>query len=71
MLLLLVFAVAIDAALYSYGSSGKLDLIPRNYIRFLESCRSYFGTDTDNFLHPNSNPEVPLEELDETTTVES
>lgn len=56
-----------DAALDSYGSSGKLDLISRNHIRFLESCRSYFETDTHIFLHANYKPEVPLDQLDDHT----
>jgi serine/threonine protein phosphatase 1 len=56
-----------DAALDSYGSSGKLDLIPRNHIRFLESCRSYFETDTHIFLHANYKPDVPLDQQDDHT----
>ncbi len=56
-----------DAALDSYGSTGKLDLIPRSHIRFLESCRSYFETDTHIFLHANYKPDVPLEQLDDHT----
>lgn len=56
-----------DAALDSYGSSGKLNLIPRNHIQFLESCCSYFATDTHIFLHANYKPEVPLEQLDDQT----
>ena len=56
-----------DAALDSYGSSGRLDLIPRNHIRFLESCRSYFETDTHIFLHANYKPDVPVEQLDDHT----
>ena len=56
-----------DAALDSYGSSGKLDLIPCNHIRFLESCRSYFETDTHIFLHANYKPDVPVEQLDDHT----
>lgn len=56
-----------DAALDSYGSTRRLDLIPRNHIRFLESCRSYFETDTHIFVHANYKPEVPLEQLDDHT----
>jgi serine/threonine protein phosphatase 1 len=56
-----------DAALDSYGSSGKLDLIPRNHIRFLESCRSYFETDTHIFLHANYKPDVPIEQQEDHT----
>ena len=50
-----------DAALDSYGSSRKLDLLPRSHIRFLESCRSYFETDTHIFLHANYRPDVSLD----------
>ena len=56
-----------DAALDSYGSSGRLDLIPRNHIRFLESCRSYFETDTHIFIHANYQPDVPLDQQDDHT----
>ena len=56
-----------DACLDSYGSSGKLNLIPRNHIQFLESCRSYFETDKHIFLHANYKPEVPLEQSDDHT----
>ena len=54
-----------DAALDSYGSSRKLDLIPRDHIRFLESCRSYFETDTHIFLHANYKPDVSIEQQDD------
>ncbi len=37
------------------------------HIRFLESCRSYFETDTHIFLHANYKPDVPLEQLDDHT----
>ena len=56
-----------DAALDSYGSSGRLGLIPRSHIQFLESCRLYFETDTHIFLHANYKPDVPLEKLDDQT----
>lgn len=56
-----------DAALDSYGSSGKLNLIPRNHIRFLESCQSYFETDTHIFLHANYKPDVPIPQQDDHT----
>ena len=56
-----------DAALDSYGSTRRLDLIPRDHIRFLESCRSYFETDTHIFVHANYKPDVLLEELDDHT----
>jgi serine/threonine protein phosphatase 1 len=51
-----------DAALDSYGSTGKLDLIPRNHIRFVESCRLYFETDTHIFLHANYKPDVSIDQ---------
>ena len=54
-----------DAALDSYGSSRRLELIPRNHIRFLESCRSYYETDTHIFLHANYKPDVPLDQQDD------
>lgn len=56
-----------DAALDSYGSSRKLDLIPRDHIRFLETCRSYFETETHIFLHANYKPHVPVEQFDDHT----
>jgi serine/threonine protein phosphatase 1 len=45
-----------DAALASYGDSWRLDLIPREHIRFLESCLPYFETGTHIFLHANYKP---------------
>lgn len=56
-----------DSALDSYGSSGRLDLIPHDHIRFLESCRSYFETDTHIFLHANYKPKVALSKQDDWT----
>ena len=56
-----------DAALDSYGSSGKLSLIPPSHFRFLESCHSYFEVETHLFLHANFKPDVPLEQLDDHT----
>ena len=56
-----------DAALDSYGSSRKLDLIPLDHIRFLKSCRSYFETETHIFIHANYKPDVPVEQLDDHT----
>ena len=54
-----------DSALDSYGSTGQLDLIPREHIRFLESCHSYFETDTHIFLHVNYTPDLSLQEHDD------
>ena len=56
-----------DAALDSYGSTSQLDLVPSAHFRFLETCRSYFETDTHVFLHANYKPDVPLEKLDDET----
>ena len=56
-----------DAALDSYGSSRKLDLIPLDHIRFLKSCRSHFQTESHIFLHANYKPDVPVEQLDDHT----
>lgn len=51
-------------SLDSYGDTGRLDLIPAAHFRFLQSCHSYFETDTHIFLHANFKPDVPLEQLD-------
>lgn len=56
-----------DAALDSYGSSSQLSLIPPRHFLFLESCRSYFETDTHIFAHANYRPEVPLDQIDDHT----
>ena len=56
-----------DSALDSYGSTSQLDLIPPAHFRFLESCRSYFETDTHIFIHANYKPDVPLEKQDDHT----
>ena len=56
-----------DAALDSYGDSGRIDLIPRNHFRFLESCLPYFETDTHVFLHANFKPSVLVAKLDDHT----
>jgi serine/threonine protein phosphatase 1 len=49
------------AALDSYGSSGRLDLIPAAHFRFLEGCLSFYETDTHFFVHANYKPELPLD----------
>ena len=52
------------ACLDSYGSTGRIDLIPRSHFAFLESCRTYFETERHFFVHANYKPEVPLDRLD-------
>lgn len=56
-----------DTALDSYGSTSQLSLIPQSHFRFLESCRSYYETDTHVFVHANFKPEIPLDQLDDHT----
>lgn len=56
-----------DAALASYGDSGRLDPIPRSHFRFLESCVPYFETESHIFLHANYRPELPLDKQTEHT----
>ena len=56
-----------DTALDSYGSTSKLNLIPQSHFRFLESCHSYYETDTHFFVHANFKPDVPLDQLDDHT----
>lgn len=54
-------------ALDSYGSSGRLDLIPDVHIRFLQQCVFFFETQTHFFVHANYRPDLQLEEMDEHT----
>lgn len=56
-----------DAALASYGDSERLDLVPRDHFRFLQSCLPYFETETHIFLHANYKPDVPVSKLDHHT----
>lgn len=56
-----------DSALDSYGSTGRLSLIPRRHFRFLESCVSYFETESNLFVHANYLQETPLVEHDDRT----
>lgn len=56
-----------DTALDSYGSTSKLNLIPPSHFRFLESCRSYYETETHVFVHANYKPDVPLTQIDDHT----
>lgn len=51
-----------DAALDSYGSSSRLDLIPPQHFQFLEGCHSFYETDSHLFLHANFAPATPLME---------
>lgn len=48
----------------SYGSTGRIELVPRAHFAFLESCRPFFETDQNLFLHANYKPDVPLDRLD-------
>jgi serine/threonine protein phosphatase 1 len=54
-------------ALDSYGSSGRLDLIPVTHFRFLQQCVPFFETDTHFFVHANYRPDLRLEEMDDHT----
>lgn len=56
-----------DSCLDSYGSSSQLSLIPQSHFRFLESCRSYYETETHVFVHANYKPDVPVNQLDDHT----
>jgi serine/threonine protein phosphatase 1 len=55
------------ATLDSYGSTGQLDLIPRDHWSFLKRCRDYFETDRHIFLHANYKPDVSFDRLDSHT----
>ncbi len=54
-------------ALDSYGSSGRLDLIPAAHFRFLQNCVPFFETETHFFVHANYKPNLRLEKLDDHT----
>lgn len=56
-----------DAALDSYGDTGRIDLVPRSHFQFLESCQRYYETDSHVFLHANYKPQVPITKLDDHT----
>jgi calcineurin-like phosphoesterase family protein len=56
-----------DAALDSYGSTSRLDLIPAAHFRFLETCLSYFEAETHFFVHANYKPDLPLDRQDDHT----
>jgi serine/threonine protein phosphatase 1 len=52
------------ATLDSYGSTGRLDLIPAAHFRLLERCLPFVESDTHFFVHANYKPELPLERQD-------
>jgi len=52
------------ACLDSYGSTGRIELVPSDHFAFLESCPTYFETAQHIFLHANYKPDVPLDRLD-------
>ena len=54
-------------ALDSYGSSGRLDLIPDEHFRFLQQCVPFFEMESHLFAHANYRPNIRLEEMDEHT----
>lgn len=56
-----------DAALDSYGSTGRLDLIPAAHFRFLERCLSLHETVSHFFVHANYRPDLPLDQQDDHT----
>jgi serine/threonine protein phosphatase 1 len=55
------------ATLDSYGSTGRLDLIPDAHFRWLEQCLPFFETYTHFFVHANYKPDLPLDKQDEYT----
>lgn len=48
----------------SYGSTGRIELIPGHHFAFLESCRISFETAHHLFLHANYQPDVPIKDQD-------
>jgi serine/threonine protein phosphatase 1 len=56
-----------DAALDSYGTSRRLDLIPASHFRFLERCLPYYETATHLFVHANYTPDLPIERQNDHT----
>lgn len=55
------------AALNSYGPNSSINLIPSEHFEFLETCSSFFETETHLFLHANYLPDVPIAQTDEHT----
>ena len=51
----------------SYGGLGQINHVPENHFQFLQSCRSWFETDTHIFLHANYDPALPLDQQDTRT----
>lgn len=49
----------------SRASKFSLDNVPVTHWSFLESCASFYETETHLFVHANLNPELPLEEQSE------
>ena len=56
-----------DATLDSYGSSGRLTLIPREHFEFVERCRLFYVTPSHFFVHANYRPQKMLGEQDRQT----
>lgn len=54
-------------ALDSYGSSGRIEVIPLAHFRFLERCLPYYEIDTHFFVHANYKPDLPLDRQDDQT----
>jgi serine/threonine protein phosphatase 1 len=55
------------ATLDSYGSSGRIDLIPPSHFRFLERCLPWWETENNFFTHANYKPDQPLAKQDDGT----
>lgn len=51
----------------SYGASGLMSHVPANHIQFLQSCRSWFETDTHFFVHANYDPCLWLDQQNSQT----
>jgi hypothetical protein len=45
----------------SYGSSGRIDLVPKDDFKFLKSCLIFFEMDTHFFVHGNYDSSSPLD----------
>ena len=50
-----------DATLNSYKAQ-TLDAIPERHWQFLETCRPFYETDRDFFVHANAHPDLTLSE---------
>jgi serine/threonine protein phosphatase 1 len=51
----------------SYGSTGRLDLIPAAHFHFLERCQSFHEAEAHFFVHANYKPDLPLDRQDDHT----